>query len=480
MYLTVESICQHGTLDIPVENAPNATIVNGKAYTWYEAGNIVAGVPLYLVGKMASNVLPLPESLKALLLRTAVSLTSAFVGAFVAILFFSLLQRLGLAVKPSISMTLALIFSTFLLWYFKMYLRESILTLCMLGAFYFLLPALHEAKRQRSLIVAGSFVGFGILTKLVFALNAFPFLLYLLWNKEHATHRTFKDKLNDVILFSIPIVLIGCAGTGFYNYLRMGNPFDTGYTGGTSFPTPLYVGLYGLLLSPGKGLIWFAPILMFLLWAFKPYWQQHKPEAACILGLFILNILLYSKYISWGGDGSWGPRYLAPLVPLLLIPVVVYLQRTSASIKKIAVGLIVAGCLVQAGGVSIYAGAYIREIGEFPYQKQFDDQEFLYRTHFIPNFSPVIGHWRMLTRNIGEHVQGSYPKFQFDSQQSGKRIPLVLDDQGKLLHTLDFWFMYALYSGVSSTIIIALFIGLMMICGMSGFMLRQRVLFQSA
>ncbi len=469
MYLTVESICQRGELSIPVENAPNATIVGGKAYTWYEAGNILAGIPMYVAGKTASSILPLSESLKGLLPRTAVSLTGPFIGAWLGVLLFSLLRRLQYSVRTSLLVTLGSIFSTFMLWYFKMYLRESILALCLLGSFYYLLPESSTISRKRSLLFAGLYAGFGILTKLVFVINIFPLLLFLAWKSR----KPVKEIFSDVILFSIPIIIVGIAGTGLYNYLRMGNPLDTGYTGGTSFPTPLYVGVYGLSLSPGKGIFWFAPLLLFSLFVFKLFWQKNKQQAVIITLLFIFNLILYAKYISWGGDGSWGPRYLAPLIPLLVIPVAYYLKQFPGISKKIALGLITLGCIVQLGGVSIYAGAYIREIGEFPYQKQFDDPEFLYKTHFVPNYSPVIGHWRMLTRNTAEHLEGNYPQLQFDENSSGKRLPVTLDDQSKLLHTLDFWFTYALYAGVSPGTIKLLLAGLILLCTVSGFMLRR-------
>src|SRR5207344_2913145 len=46
------------------------------------------------------------------------------------------------------------------------------------------------------------------------------------------------------------------------NFARFGTPLETGYgaqASGAAYSTPLWVGLYGLLLSTGKGLAWFAP-----------------------------------------------------------------------------------------------------------------------------------------------------------------------------------------------------------------------------
>jgi hypothetical protein len=131
-----------------------------------------------------------------------------------------------------------------------------------------------------------------------------------------------------------------------------------------------------------------------------------------------------------------------------------YLNQTKKIIKRFAIALAVLGFIVQIGGVSIYAGAYLREIGEYPYQKNFDDPEFLSKAHFIPNYSPIIGHWKMLSRNVGEHLDGNYPRFSISPGIPDKRLPIVEEERSKLLHTIDFWFTYGLSANISGWIII--------------------------
>lgn len=467
MYLTVESIVKHGTLALQDQNAPNSIIFNGKAYTWYEVGNILAGIPLYLIGYLTASLLPISNTLEVLLPRVAVSYTGAIVGAWIAILFFNLCKKFGLETRLSIGMALVLTFSTFLLPYYKMFLREPILTLCLLGGFSYLYSDKLRIPR-RSLILAGSFIGFGILTKLVFVLNLVPFLFYIVWKKTET--QNYRETFYQVLYFIIPIFLIGICGTGLYNYMRFGNPINMGYAGGTSFPIPFYVGMYGLILSPGKGILWFTPILFFLPNTIKHFQRKYPGETYTILGLFILNLILISMYIAWGGDGSWGPRYLAPFVPLFLLPIAFYLNSCKPFFKKIFYSLVVMGCLVQFGGISIYAGAYLRELGEYPYQRPFDDPEFLNKSHFIPNYTPIIGHWKMLNRNLGEHLRGDYPRLTIDDD-TNNRLPIAVEGRGKLLHTLDFWFAYALYANISKKIIIAALVLITIVTAISSIML---------
>ena len=60
---------------------------------------------------------------------------------------------------------------------------------------------------------------------------------------------------------------------------RFGTPFETGYGAQASpaaFTTPALVGLYGLLLSSGKGVAWFAPALWL---APRGWWRRRGGPA---------------------------------------------------------------------------------------------------------------------------------------------------------------------------------------------------------
>lgn len=106
-----------------------------------------------------------------------------------------------------------------------------------------------------------------------------------------------------------------------YNYLRTGNPFTGVYVaqGTVSFDTPLLQGLYGLLFSPGKGLVWLAPPLLLLCWSGWRRWRTQRWEAGLVLAVFVPMLVFYAMYHFWEGGVSWGPRYLLPFVPLLVL-----------------------------------------------------------------------------------------------------------------------------------------------------------------
>lgn len=103
---------------------------------------------------------------------------------------------------------------------------------------------------------------------------------------------------------------------GFYNWLRFLSPFNFGY-GAESFTSSLFVGLYGILFSPGRSLFLYSPILIL---AIPGAWFFYKREKQLTV-ICIITVLAYMVTISlwdnWDGGVTWGSRLLTPIVPIL-------------------------------------------------------------------------------------------------------------------------------------------------------------------
>jgi hypothetical protein len=100
----------------------------------------------------------------------------------------------------------------------------------------------------------------------------------------------------------------------------------------------------------------------------------------------------------------------------------------------------------------------MRAIGEYPYERPFSDPLFMVRSHFVPNYSPVVGHWRLLGRNVALLVDPeSRPRIGFEvSADPAARLPVAEEDQAELPNVIDFWFCYLLYAGIDTWIVITL------------------------
>lgn len=445
VYLLTESLIEHGDLDVPAGITPNGSWFDGHFYVWYEIGTSLLIIPWYLLGRIVALLIPLGEGYDVLVLRALVSTMGAWMGAWLALIMFRCARLLGSSWRLSIFLAMGLVCTTFLLPYLKTILRDVPMALMLLAAFYHLLRIRSGMGRSRDLLLAGFFCGMGFLIKITF-------LMYLpmLWGYLYFALR--RRDVKSSAFFLGPIIL-ALAIAAWYNFARFGDPLDLGYHGGTSFPTPLHTGIFGLLWSPGKGLFWFAPLTILIGWAGRDLFRKHRAEAVLFACIVISTLVLHAKYFAWGGDGSWGPRYLLVLLPMLILSLAPWLQRASVGIRRTAVALACVGFGVQLAGTAIYQGNYLRKIGEFPFTRPFTDPEFMYRSHFIPQYSPIIGHWKMAAENLGNHIRGNWPNLKPGPEVSYQRVPLAEEAKPALLATFDFWFMYAVYAGFPTGLI---------------------------
>ena len=191
-------------------------------------------------------------------------------------------------------------------------------------------------------------------------------------------------------LFLAPPLAV-CGWWCWFNTVRFGRPLDFGYLAaiqGDFHLTALPVGVVGQLLSPGRGLVWYAPGLLLAVWGW-PVLARRDRGLAWALGLACLApLLFYSLRSAWWGNWCWGPRYLIPVVPLLALPAGVGLTRAP---RAVAVALGGLGLLGALAGLVTYNGLY---------------QDFIQRRDggfgrllWDPLSSPLVGHWRMLARH---------------------------------------------------------------------------------
>ena len=104
-----------------------------------------------------------------------------------------------------------------------------------------------------------------------------------------------------------------------YNLVAFGSPLEQGY-GTKPFDTPPLMGLYGLLVSPSRGLIVYTPYLIFAFAALARAWRWPGEVARRFRGLsvvWVVTLLLYATYAEWWGGRVFGSRFLDDLAPVL-------------------------------------------------------------------------------------------------------------------------------------------------------------------
>jgi hypothetical protein len=448
MFALAESLLA-GKLSIPAGNGKLGP--DGLLYAKADPGQAVAALPLVVLGRATAPLLP-AGPYRRYWPKAVASAFNAIIGAWALVLFFRVVRSLGYAPRTALLLSLGFGFATSFLPYTKSFLREPLLAWCLLGAFLELrrhaLEHTHPEPTGRFTLprrplLAGAWLGAGMVVKATLGLNLPILALYLAATSPEPNRRRV---LGAFFLGPALGLLVLLA----YNGARFGTPWTTGYDPTVdNFSTPLLVGLYGQLASSGKSIFLYAPLGFAALWGIAGLARHHRPEAVTALAIFVTNVLFHARFASWAGEGSWGPRYLVPFLPFLLLPAAELWQSGRRWRRRAFAFALAIGLAIQVGGTAIYFGSYMREIGEYPYERPFSDPLFMVRSHFVPNYTPVIGHWRLLWRNARLLVDpAARPRIGIEiSADPGARLPVSAEDEPALQQVIDFWFCYLIYAG---------------------------------
>ncbi len=395
MFATAQNVAQRGRFDI--EPLRGMGLLNGLfgpdglLYAKYGLGVPLAIMPLvWLAGRFdfLGNV------------QTAM-LLGIPLTALTAVFLFLLVRRLGYSRAAALVTALAFGLGTTSWVYAKYLFTEPLTALCLLMAFYFLAgyrKSSDDFSRPGYALWAGCAAGYAITTRLVDGVIAAPILFLYgfyrpLWGRQDGGQRLWdalgkKGYRRAVCLFCAPVGL-AVGGYVLYSYLC----FGTLTPGGQPMHflgIPLSRGLFGLLLSPGRGLFVYAPLLLLAVPGGLFFWRRHRAEAHCIFGLVAVYLLLYGTWTTWFGGDCWGPRHILPLTPflaLLLAPVV-----EKKDWRAIFVALMVVSVLAQVGGLAVPFGLYLDKLRA----QGFRTDAYESRLFFDPRYAPLWGHWTLL------------------------------------------------------------------------------------
>jgi hypothetical protein len=194
----------------------------------------------------------------------------------------------------------------------------------------------------------------------------------------------------------------GLAAVVLVNLARQGRAGDFGYGySALPFVTPLGTGLYGLVVSPGRGLFLYSPLALAALFAFR---RTARPAQVLCFGAPFVLLLVACRWYGWHGGSAWGPRYLLSVLPLLCAPAVLLPRLATAA----AVG---AGVLVNVLGVVVAPGAwasYVERLegpGTAGWSPGGCD-----RMSETALLSPIAGHAFLLARSLGVVLPGPRAK----------------------------------------------------------------------
>jgi hypothetical protein len=465
---TTQSIVDHARLWIahPMSQGTRVAIGCGGHYyvSAYGPGQSVFMIPFYVVGKGLAALFHLPRTVAELYAARALDLV---LGAALAALVFLFGSAVGYTRRVAVVVALVFAFATSA-WPDAQSANEhtqvSLFALLSVYAAWRFIRT--EGTERRWLVLAGTASGLSIITRYDAAIYI-PVIAIWLALVRHRRGTEVRGILVDWLVYGasiIPWALI----IALWNLARFGSPVNLGLHLQT-FGEPPWVALPGLLVSPGKGVIWYVPLLFLLPWAGAGFYRRLPALCLLFAALGVVTLAFYANVLYWHGDPAWGPRYLYETLPYLIIPLGELLRAwrslgVSRRSALVALGLL--SISIQVAAVSVTTWRFwdhLEQIQEHTPDK-FNWGPTAYTYYWIPDRSPLLWQFRDVYEVASIDVLGQtqYRMVRRPTPCAGKAHCLDNPARHYPLNTLDFWWSDIRHPLVAPPIRVALALALLL------------------
>ncbi len=188
------------------------------------------------------------------------------------------------------------------------------------------------------------------------------------WRNPAAVFAVFALAAAGALVTLTPVLVFHAAA--------FGNPFTTGYAYTVEFPGH-HAGLFGigvprfdvltaLFISPERGFIWYAPVVLAALWGAVRLTrrQEHRLAGIVTMLIAIWYLLMNAGFAYWEGGASTGPRYLTPALGFSAIALGLAWPMFTTWERRAGMGLLSVSILINfaATAVDMTAGGLTERI----------------------------------------------------------------------------------------------------------------------
>lgn len=338
----------------------------GQRHMVYNPGHTIAFIPIYLMSKVFCS----DEASSYYFSAYYVSFINYFLHAFCAFFLFKIALLLGASEQRAYLLSAFFGLSSYSFVFAQSTYEHHFEMLFILMSMFYAL----KNNSKKSGITSGLLLSLGLIFRTTTIL-AVPAVLLML--------KDTKSRLRALLGLSIGVVFVL-----LYNYYRFGSPFESGYpiawtlTHGDKFVfwsiSRIPIALFGLLFSPGKGLLFFSPTILIAMLGLRTFWTKNRWMTYSIILMSVIYLGIFSLNFAWHGSiWSYGPRYILPIVPFLYLPII-YVKP-----KRWITLTLIAAFILQVGLISVN---YKRDVLEsFVRQNGISDLEYIYSFNKEPH-----------------------------------------------------------------------------------------------
>lgn len=374
---------------------------DGQFYAQYGIGHSLYNLPFYLLGHCVAATFPQLAAQYDRITMLTTLLGQPVITALTCVLLYLFCQKLGYPHNTSIWCSLFYGLGTQAWMYAQLDFSEPILTFWLLGSVYWLIIPRSHPQRLRlpsswHLLLSGLCLGAAITVKIV-AILALPVLSGYLSAIFPRNTRTIWKAL---AWFLMPVIGIGVGVVGWYNFIRFGSPFETGYGNEFTKYIPDILRHFTDNLFGLEGSIFFYSPVIVLAFAGIVCFYQQFPTTTFLLGGIILTFFGFYPFTT--NELYYGPRYLTPILPYFLIIAGAAHATYSWRAKRIALFCLIMGIGQQLIGVVVNYHSYYWRIQytlAFANAPGFTSEvEALLRS--TPRLPHILGHLWLITHAV--------------------------------------------------------------------------------
>lgn len=311
---------------IPEFYTPSAVLLSAIAVPFYEIATSLSVAPYVFITFILNPLI--------------ISATGLMIFLFAKKVYKS--QKIGFASAILFS------FTSFVWPYNSSFFTNPLVGLLIISSLYFLYKGIKTSAKF-SIELSAFFLGLVVL-----AHPGYVFLIPIVLAYGIYHLRKNKTKLLKFIVICLLVLSI----QGLINHERTGSFTNFAYGQEESLTEDHkdWIGLVGLLLSPGKGDFIYYPLSILFPISFYLFYKKKMSIGILFYILFFVSYFFFGTINdpNWGSLGSWGPRYLVPLVPLISVALGNLLTLKSKLVKTAIICLGVLGFAINLLGKLIW------------------------------------------------------------------------------------------------------------------------------
>lgn len=449
MWRTARSMVRHGSLALE-QDTPGRTWgyrgTDGRRYSPYALGLSVAQTPFVAAGGLAGRLLP-PEAGREQVEWASAVIVNVLITAAAGLALYALAGAAGFSPRASAWTALLYGLGTMAWVYSKHDFAEPLCALCLTACAWMLVRFRNE-PRIVFLLAAGALNGYSFFTKYQMVIYSPILVLWLILATDLRT-RPVRGMVRPLAAFLLPGLGFGLINL-WVNHARFGSWLSTGYAHqGEIFAgwTHGLTGLFGLILSPGKGILWYSPLLIAVPFAWRAF-HRRAPAVSWLAGsLTAATILMFAPLWWWHGDWAWGPRYLVIPLAFMVLPLLGWLEGMPGGgaarglrlrRRALLAGLVAAALAVNFLGIAVNFF--------FPLRAYSDAGMVHDQWNFLPGLSPLRYHAHVVRSWIRQAAGGEIPDFVYRQWKDGEFAETRIDTEA-YLQAPDFFFFTPRESG---------------------------------